>query len=186
MQNWAMIYGYARVSTETQDLTGQLAQLKGAGCEKVFREKITGTTADRPQLKKLMALLDHGDVVVIPAVDRLSRDTTDLLVIARDMQRAGAGLRSLAEPVLDTTSDFAELVLAMLGVAAKLERHRIAERTARGRADAKANGVKFGRKPSLTPHQQREARKRLEAGETQRSVARSYNVSQSTISRLAT
>jgi DNA invertase Pin-like site-specific DNA recombinase len=69
-------------------------------------------------------------------------------------------------------------------VAAKLERRRIIERTARGRADAKANGVKFGRKPSLTPHQQREARKRLDDDETQRSVARSYNVSQATISRL--
>ena len=65
-----MIYGYARVSTEAQDLTSQLAQLKGAGCEKVFREKITGTTADRPQLRKLMAALAHGDVVIIPAVDR--------------------------------------------------------------------------------------------------------------------
>jgi DNA invertase Pin-like site-specific DNA recombinase len=105
-------------------------------------------------------------------------------VIARDMQRAGAGLRSIAEPVVDTTSDFAELVLAMLGVAAKLERRRIAERTARGRADAKAKGVKFGRKPALTPHQQQEARQRLAEGETQRSVARSYNVSQATISRL--
>jgi DNA invertase Pin-like site-specific DNA recombinase len=125
-----------------------------------------------------------GDVVITPAVDRLSRDTTDL-VIAHDMQRAGAGLRSLAEPVLDTTGDFAELVLAMLGIAAKLERRRIAERTARGRADAKAKGVKFGRKPALTPHQQQEARKRLAEGETQRSVARSYNVSQATISRLA-
>ena len=104
--------------------------------------------------------------------------------LARDIQRAGAGLRSLAEPVVDTTSDFAELVLAMLGVAAKLERRRIVERTARGRADAKARGVQFGRKPILTPHQQREARKRIEAGETQRSVARSYNVSQATISRL--
>jgi DNA invertase Pin-like site-specific DNA recombinase len=83
--------------------------------------------------------------------------------------------------VLDTTGDFAELVLAMLGVAAKLERRRIAERTARGRADAKAKG----RKPILTPHQQREARERLDAGETQRSVARSHNVSQATISRLA-
>jgi DNA invertase Pin-like site-specific DNA recombinase len=185
MQNPGMIYGYARVSTGAQDLTSQLAQLKAAGCEKVFREKITGTTADRPQLKKLMAALAPGDVVMIPAVDRLSRDTTDLMVIARDMQRAGAGLRSLAEPVLDTTGDFAELVLAMLGVAAKLERRRIAERTARGRADAKANGVKFGRKPKLTPHQQREARERVASGETQRSVARSYNVDQATISRLA-
>ena len=86
------------------------------------------------------------------------------------------------EPVLDTTGDFAELVLAMLGVAAKLERRRIAERTAGGRADAK--GVKFGRKPKLTPHQQREARERVAAGETQRSVARSYNVDQATIWRL--
>jgi DNA invertase Pin-like site-specific DNA recombinase len=180
-----MIYGYARVSTDAQDLRNQVAQLKAAKCAIIFREKISGATAERPQLKKLMAKLADGDVVVIPAVDRLSRDTKDLLVIARDMQRAGAGLRSLAEPVVDTTSDFAELVLAMLGVAAKLEHRRIKERTARGRADAKANGVKFGRKPSLTPHQQQEARKRIEAGETQRSVARTYNVSQATISRLA-
>ncbi len=74
--------------------------------------------------------------------------------------------------------------LSRLGVAAKLERRRIIERTSRGRADAKANGVKFGRKPSLTPHQQREALKRIEGGETQRSIARSFNVSQATISRL--
>ena len=179
-----MIYGYARVSTDAQDLTNQIAQLKAAGCATIFREKMTGTHADRPQLKRLMGKLAAGDVVVIPAVDRLSRDTTDLLVIARDMQRAGAGLRSLAEPVVDTTSDFAELVLAMLGVSARLERRRIVERTARGRADAKAKGVQFGRKPKLTPHQQREVRKRIKAGETQRSVARSYNVSQATISRL--
>ena len=179
-----MIYGYARVSTGAQDLTSQLAQLKAAGCEKVFREKLTGTTADRPQLQKLITKLAPGDVVIIPAVDRLSRDTTDLLIIAREMQKAGAGIRSLAEPFLDTTSDFAEIIFAILGVAAKLERRGILERTARGRADAKEKGVKFGRKPILTPHQQREARKRLEAGETQRSVARSYNVSQSTISRL--
>ena len=181
-----MIYGYARVSTEAQDLTSQLAQLKGAGCEKVFREKITGTTADRPQLRKLMAALAHGDVVIIPAVDRLSRDTTDPLIIAREMQKAGAGIRSLAEPFLDTTSDFAEIVFAILGVAAKLERRRIVERTARGRADAKAKGVKFGRKPALTPHQQREAIKRRDvAVKSFRSIARSYNVSPQTISRLA-
>src|SRR5271170_4091183 len=185
-QNRGMIYGYARVSTVAQDLASQLAQLKAAGCEKVFREKITGTTADRPQLKKLMAALAPGDVVITPAVDRLSRDTTDLMVIARDMQRAGAGLRSLAEPVLDTTGDFAELVLAMLGVAAKLERRRILERTARGRADAKAKGVRFGRKPKLTQHQKKEAIKRRDKdGETLRSIARSYNVSAATISRLS-
>src|ERR1700759_1818725 len=179
-----MIYGYARVSTDAQDLVPHIAQLKAAGCEKVFREKITGTTADRPQLRKLLSVLAHGDVVIVPAVDRLSRDTTALLVIAREMQKAGAGIRSLAEPFLDTTSDFAKLFFAILGVAAKLEGRRILERTARGRADAKAKGIKFGRKPKLTAHQQREATARLKRGETHRSVARSYNVSQSTISRL--
>ena len=130
----------------------------------MFREKISGATADRPQLRKLLAVVSHGDVVIIPAVDRLSRDTTDLLVIARDLQKAGAGLRSIAEPVVDTTSDFAELVLAMLGVAAKLERRRIKERTALGRANAKARGVKFGRKPKLTDHQRKEAIKRRREG----------------------
>jgi len=120
-----MIYGYARVSTAAQDETGQVKQLKAAGCGKIFREKITGTTADRPQLGKLIKKLAPGDVVITPAVDRLSRDTTDLLVIARDMQRAGAGIRSLAEPFLDTTADFSEIVFAILRVAAKLERRRI-------------------------------------------------------------
>jgi DNA invertase Pin-like site-specific DNA recombinase len=172
-------------ASDAQDLTAQLKDLKAAGCERVFKEKVTGATADRPQLKKLLAAVAHGDVVIIAAVDRLSRDTTDLMVIARDLQNAGAGLR-LAEPVVDTTSDFAELVLAMLGVAAKLERRRIKERTARGRADAKANGVKFGRKPKLTPHQKREAIKRRDKDEeTLRSIGRSYNVSAATISRLA-
>jgi DNA invertase Pin-like site-specific DNA recombinase len=127
----AMICGYARVSTAAPDETGQVRQLKATGCEKVFREKVTGITADRPQLAKLMKALAPGDVVITPAVDRLSRDTPDLLVIARDMQKAGAGIRSLAEPCLNTTSDFAEIVFAILGIA--------------------------------------------DAGETQRSVARSYN-----------
>ena len=180
-----MILGYARVSTDAQDLTSQLAQLKAAGCERVFREKVSGATVERPELKKLMTVIGHGDVLIISAVDRLSRDTTDLLVIARDLQKVGAGLRSLAEPVVDTTSDFAELVLAMLGVAAKLERRRLKERTARGRADAKAKGVKFGRKPKLTIYQQHEAIQRRDVdGETLRSIGRSYNVSAQTISRL--
>jgi DNA invertase Pin-like site-specific DNA recombinase len=181
-----MIYGYARVSPDAQDLSSQLAELKAAGCEKILREKITGAHAERPQLKSLLRKVTHGDVVIIPAVDRLSRDTTDLLVIARELEKAGAGLRSLAEPLIDTTSDFKELILAIFGIAAKLERRRITERTARGRADAKAKGVKFGRKPKLTPHQKREAIKRRDKdGETLRSIARSYNVSPQTIGRLS-
>ena len=105
-----MIYGYARVSTAAQDETGQVRQLRAAGCERVFREKVTGTTADRPQLAKLMKRLAPGDVVITPAVDRPSRDRTDLLVVARDMQRAGPvsahwpSRSSIPRPVLPRSS----------------------------------------------------------------------------------
>src|SRR5689334_17521424 len=113
-----MHYGYARVSTAAQDLATQRGQLEATGCERIVCETMTGTHADRPKLRKLLAGLQPGDTITTPAVDRISRDTTDLLVIAREIKQAGAGLRSLAEPFLDTTSDFAEIVLAILGVAA--------------------------------------------------------------------
>ena len=98
-----------------------MAQFKAAGCCTIFREKISGATADRHPLKKLMTKLSTGDVTVTPAVDRLSRDSADLLVIARDIQRAGAGVQF-----------FAELMLAMRWVAAKLERRHIMERMRSG------------------------------------------------------
>jgi hypothetical protein len=108
-------------------------------------------------------------VVITPVVDRLSRDTTDLLVIAHEIQHAGAGIRSLAETVLDTTTDPAEIIFDLLGVAAKLKRRRILERTARGRADAKSGGRNSAAtRPS--PHQQNEARKRLEDGDAARTT----------------
>src|SRR6185312_13402453 len=104
MQNPCGVYSYARVSTDVQDVTSRLAQLKSAGAKSVPGED---HRHDRPRLRELTSALSIGDVVIIPSVDRLSRDTTDLLVIAREMQRAGAGIRSLAGPFLDTTFDFA-------------------------------------------------------------------------------
>src|SRR5260370_16740211 len=104
MHNPGMIYGYARVSTAAQDETGQVRQLKAAGCEKVFREKITGTTADRARLRELMKKLAPGDVVITPAVDRLSRDPPDLLVIAPAIHPPPPALRPLPHPSLHTTS----------------------------------------------------------------------------------
>src|SRR4051794_12490563 len=180
-----MIYGYARVSTDAQDLAIQLDTLKAAGCERVFHDKEGGDSADRPQLKRLMRALNAGDVVKAPATDRFARDPTDLLVLGRDIRTKGARFVSIAEPIVDTESEFWELVGACFGIAAKFELRRIRERTAAGRARAKAQGVKFGRKPKLTPHQKREALRRRDVdGEKHRSIARSYNVSQSTISRL--
>jgi DNA invertase Pin-like site-specific DNA recombinase len=180
-----MIYGYARVSTDAQDLAIQLDTLKAAGCEKVFHDKEGGDSAERPQLKRLMKKLSAGDIVKAPATDRFARDPTDLLVLGRDIRAKGARFVSIAEPIVDTESEFWELVAACFGIAAKFELRRIRERTSAGRAAAKAQGVKFGRKPKLTPHQIREALQRRDVDdEPHRSIARSYNVSQSTISRL--
>lgn len=179
-----MIYGYARVSTCGQSLDAQLCQLKEAGCVRVYHEHQSGTTTDRPQLKCLLRALQPGDLVIIAAVDRLSRDTTDLLVLARQMQQAGAGLRSLSEPLVDTTSEFSDLILAVLGLAAKFERRRILERTKWGRAQALAKGVKFGRPSKLNLAERRQALNRRELGEPITAIAKDFNVSCSTISRL--
>lgn len=180
-----MIFGYARVSKGDMTPAAQLHELEQAGCGRVFLDKLSGLNADRPQLRKLLATVEAGDTVVIPAIDRLSRDVADLLTIARDLQAADVGLRSLAEPIIDTRGELSEVVLAVLGIVGKLEHKRIRERTAAGRAAALARGVKFGAKPKLTPHQQREAIRRRDAGEESvRTIAASYNVSHSTISRL--
>ena len=155
-------------------------------CTKVYREKISGATAERPQLKRAIGALDAGDVLMVTSTDRLARNTRDLLNILHAVKEAGAGFRSIAEPMVDTTSQFADVIIAVLGVAASYERHRITERTAAGRVQAKARGGKFGRRAALTPHQQSEALQRLAAGDTQRTVAALLGVSQATISRIAT
>src|SRR3954451_23784864 len=131
---WDMIDGYARVSTDTQDLAIQLDTLRAAGCEKVFHDKESGDSADRPQLKRLMKRLSADDVVKAPATDRFARDPTDLLVLGRDIRTKGARFVSTAEPIVDTDSEFWELVAACFGIAAKFELRRIRERTAAGRA----------------------------------------------------
>ena len=179
-----MILGYARVSTKGQDITPQVEALKAAGCAKIFRDKASGANADRPQLRAALKALGSGDTLVVTAVDRLARDTRDLLNILHELRSAGAGFRSLAEPLVDTTSEMAEVIIAVLGIAAKWERGRIAERTAEGRRQAQERGVKFGRKPKLTPHQKRQVLKRINAGDTQRSIALDLNVSQATVSRI--
>lgn len=179
-----MILGYARVSTKGQDIAPQVEALKAAGCAKIFKEKASGANADRPQLRAVLKALGAGDTLIVTAVDRLARDTRDLLNILHELRTAGAGFRSLAEPLVDTTSEMAEVIIAVLGIAAKWERGRIAERTAEGRRQAQERGVKFGRKPKLTPHQKKQVLKRIYSGDTQRTIALDLNVSQATISRL--
>ncbi|MGX5844199.1 recombinase family protein [Mesorhizobium sp. ArgA1] len=179
-----MKYGYARVSTEGQDLTVQVERLRTAGCQRIFFEKRSGKDANRPQLKCLLRRLKPGDVVYAVVSDRVARDPFDLLSILRTVTAAGAGLRLLDEPFIDTTSEMSDLVLFLVGWAAKWQRRRILENTANGRARAMAMGVKFGRKPKLSMQQRVEALARLAAGEAKSAVASSFKVSGSTISRL--
>src|SRR3546814_10354689 len=120
---------------------------------------------------------------MVTATDRLARNTRDLLNILHAVKEAGAGFRSIAEPMVDNTSQFAEVVIAVLGIAASYERPRITERTAAGRVQAKARGVKFGRRAALTPPQQAEALQRIAAGDTQPPAAALFAVDQATLSR---
>jgi DNA invertase Pin-like site-specific DNA recombinase len=179
-----MIYGYARVSTDGQSVDAQVKQLKDAGCERVFRETASGAKLERTQLRRAMAALGSGDVLTVTRLDRLARSTRDLLNILAEIGVKKASFRSLGDAWADTTSPHGRLMLTVLGGLAEFERDLIRARTGEGRARAKARGVKLGRKPSLTTFQQREALARREAGETCREIARSYNVSHSTISRL--
>jgi DNA invertase Pin-like site-specific DNA recombinase len=178
------LIAYARVSTEGQTLDAQLAQLKAAGAEKIFKEKISGAQADRPQLKKAIAALGPDDVLVVTRLDRLARSTRDLLNVLAEIANKGAGFRSLHDPWADTTTPQGRLMLTVLGGLAEFERELIRARTGEGRERAKARGVKLGRPSKLTKHQKQEALDRRDAGEPQTEIARSYNVSHSTISRL--
>jgi DNA invertase Pin-like site-specific DNA recombinase len=178
------IYGYARVSTDGQTLASQDAQLHAAGCAKVYSEKASGARTDRPELAKLLRRLDEGDVLMVTRLDRLARSTRDLLNILDTVAKLGAGFRSLADAWADTTTAHGRLMLTVLGGLAEFERALIIARTGDGRVRAKARGVRFGRPPALTSHQRQEAIQRLAEGATQADLARTYGVSQATISRL--
>ena len=179
-----MIYGYARVSTDGQSVAAQLTQLKAAGCGKVFQETASGARTDRVQLRKAIDRLEAGDTLLVTRLDRLARSTRDLLNTLATIAEKGAGFRSLSDSWADTTTPHGRLMLTVLGGLAEFERELIRARTGEGRERAKARGVRMGRKPKLTLHQRQEALRRRDAGEAVREIARSYNVSHSTISKL--
>jgi DNA invertase Pin-like site-specific DNA recombinase len=181
-----MKYGYARVSTDGQSLDAQVKQHRAAGAEKIFRETASGARADRAQLRLAIGKLEKGDVVTVTRIDRLARSTFDLFAIVKRIVDAGGQFRSLAEPWADTATSTGRLMIAILGGLADVERDLIRTRTAEGRSRAKARGMHMGRNPSLTPQQQAEASQRRAEGATLKDLARSYNVSMATISRLRT
>lgn len=180
-----MIVGYARVSTDGQTLSAQQSSLTAAGCARVFAEKQSGAKTDRAQLAKAIATLGEGDCLIVTKLDRLARSTRDLLNTLAAVDEAGATFKSLGDGWADTTTPHGRLMLTVLGGLAEFERHLILARTSEGRQRAQQRGVKFGRKPKLTLHQQQEALARRANVEALVEIARSYAVSHSTISRLA-
>jgi DNA invertase Pin-like site-specific DNA recombinase len=159
-------------------------QLTKVGCRKVFRETASGAKTDRRQLRKSLDQLDAGDVLMVTRLDRLARSTRDLLNTLAVIADRKAGFRSLGDAWADTTTPHGRLMLTVLGGLAEFESELIRARTSEGRARAKALGVRMGRPPKMTPHQIKEALRRRDNGEPIRDIARSFNVSHSTISRL--
>ena len=179
-----MIIGYARVSTEDQNLDGQLDALKAAGAEKIFADKITGTARSRPELDRLLDQLRQGDVITVTKYDRLARSLRDLLDIVDAIQERGAGFRSLAEDI-DTTPPAGRLVFHVFASIAQFERERISERTKEGLEAARKRGRVGGRPPALSTAQRAEARRmRDEELRPLPEIAQLFRVSAKTIRRI--
>lgn len=179
-----MMIGYARVSTQDQDLDQQRAALGASGCVRLFEEKASGAKRDRPELARMLDHLRAGDVVTITRLDRLARSTGDLLNIAERIKEVGAGLRSLAEPWADTTTPAGRMVLTVFAGIADFERSLIVERTSAGRIAAKARGVRFGPSPSLSAEQIAHARQLIDQeNKPVAEVARLLGVHRSTLYR---
>jgi len=175
--------GYARVSTREQDFAGQQHDLQAAGCERIFAEKISGRHGNRPELLALLDYVRAGDVVMVTRLDRLARNTRDLLDIAERLQSADVGLKSLAEPWADTTSPAGKMLLTILAGVAEFERGLIVARTSAGRHAAKERGVKFGPPVKVDPQKLALAKAALDGGQTVAQVAAVIGVHPATLYR---
>lgn len=137
--------GYARVSTQEQNLDRQIDQLKEEGCQKIYQEKITGSKKDRPELDRLLDDLRDGDTIIITELTRLSRSTKDLFKLAEQIENKGANLKSLKESWLDTTTPQGKLMFTIFAGISQFERDLISQRTHEGLASARARGRNGGR-----------------------------------------
>ena len=178
-----MILGYARVSTDDQTLDAQTDALAGAGAERIFADRISGTVRRRPELDRLLEQVRTGDVVVVAKYDRLARSLGDLLDIVGVIRAKGAGFRSLAEEI-DTTTPAGRLIFHVFASIAEFERDQISERTREGLAAARRRGRIGGRPPALSTAQKTEVRRmRDEEGRSLAEIARLFRVSVSTVRR---
>ena len=141
-----MNIGYARVSLQDQDTSRQERSLKEAGCEKIFMEKISGAKRQRPELDRMLKELMPGDVVVVHKLDRLGRSLVHLLQLLEKFKEKQVGFKSLGDNI-DLQTPAGKFMFNILGSVAEFERELIRERVAHGMKNAKANGVKLGKRP---------------------------------------
>ena len=181
-QNRPMKMGYARVSTDDQNLDLQRRALRLAGCGKIFEDQISGVSTKRPGLDEALAQCGADDVLVVWKLDRLGRSLSHLIAVVQELGDKGCGFQSLSENI-DTTTAGGRLVFHLMGSLAEFERALIAERTKAGLAAARMRGVRIGRRKAMNAEQVRHARALLEAGERPADIARTLQVGRSTLYR---
>ncbi len=177
------IVGYARVSSIGQSLDVQLDKLKAYGCEEIFREKRSGITADRPELKECREYVRKGDLLVITKLDRLARSTFHLTQIAEELREKGAELVVLDQNI-DTSTSVGKLLFNVLASIAEFETEIRKERQFDGIAKAKENGVQFGRKPKLSEDQISEMRLKRNKGVLIKDLMSEFGLSKASVYRL--
>jgi len=180
-----VLLGYARVSKgDEQSNAVQAKALRAAGCRRIFEEAASGGRWDRPELHRMLDQLRAGDVVVVWKLDRLSRSLKDVLHIMERIGDAGAGFRSITEAI-DTTTPAGRMMMQMIGSFAEFERAMIRERTSAGIAAARTEGRVGGRRKKLDAAKRREIAESVITGrKSGAEMARLYNISQPTVSRI--
>jgi DNA invertase Pin-like site-specific DNA recombinase len=142
-------FGYARVSTNDQDLSLQLNELKAVGCDTIFTDKVSGTKSERPGLDECLKTLRPGDTLIVWRLDRLGRSMQHLVSVVTELKSKGIGFRSLRDGAIDTTTASGELIFNIFAALAQFEAELIRERTRAGLSAARARGRNGGRKPVL-------------------------------------
>ena len=177
------VVGYARVSSAGQSLEVQQEKLVSYGVDKLFAEKLSGTTAARPELKSCLDYIREGDVLVITELDRLARSTLHLHKIVNDLNERGVGFKVLDQSI-DTTTKEGRLLFSILASLAEFETELRAERTNEGRIAAMERGVKFGAKPKLTENQIAEMKQKRTQGILIKDLMTEYKLSKASVYRL--
>ncbi len=180
---WLMrLFGYARVSTSQQSLDVQVNALKEAGVKanRIFTDKTTGTTANREGLNLLQVKVEEGDIILVKKLDRLGRDTADMIQLIKQFDAMGVAVQFLDDGI-STEGTMGKMVVTILSAVAQAECQRILERTNEGRLEAKAKGVKFGRKRTVN-RQQVLTMKSQNLGAS--AIAKQLNIGRSTIYKI--